>query len=58
MKRGGEGIERGRVQGETYLLLFEQKQNKIVILKVRSIYKKRIKCYIFFYKYLTCNELI
>ena len=48
MKRGGEGIGRGRGQGETYLFLFEQKQNKIVTLKVESIYKKRIKCNIFF----------
>ena len=42
MKRGGEGIERGRVQGETYLFLFEQKQNKIVILKVGSIYNLKL----------------
>ena len=48
MKRGGEGIGRGWGQGETYLFLFEQKQNKMVTLKVESIYKKKIKYNIFF----------
>ena len=42
MKRGSEGIGRRRGQGETYLFLFEQKQNKIVTLKVESIYKKEL----------------
>ena len=47
MKRGGEGIGGGGGRGRHICFCFNKKQNKIVTLKVESIYKRELNVTVF-----------